>query len=112
MFLDLGETALWPLLSQQLLLEAAQATTVVWLSQHDPAAVVTALQGLAGARYFSQKDSLDALSASYRKSALTMLAWGVESKRVIILTALLTPLLIYLVFNQILLVQLPSGILI
>ena len=42
----------------------------------------------------------------------TMLAWGVESKRVIILTALLTPVLIYLVFNQVLLVQLPSGILI
>jgi predicted exporter len=73
---DLGETALWPLLSQQLLLETAQATTAIWLSQHDPAAVVTALQGLAGARYFSQKDSLDALSASYRVSALSMLAWG------------------------------------
>ena len=42
----------------------------------------------------------------------TMLAWGVTSKRAIILTAILTPILIYLVFNQILLVQLPSGILI
>jgi hypothetical protein len=42
----------------------------------------------------------------------TMLAWGVRSKRAIIMTALLTPLLIYLVFNQVLLVQLPGGILI
>ena len=42
----------------------------------------------------------------------TMLAWGVTSKRAIILTAIVTPILIYLVFNQILLVQLPSGILI
>lgn len=42
----------------------------------------------------------------------TMLSWGVRSKRAIILTAILTPVLIYLVFNQVLLVQLPSGILI
>lgn len=42
----------------------------------------------------------------------TMLAWGVRSKWAILLTAILTPILIYLVFNQILLVQLPSGILI
>lgn len=42
----------------------------------------------------------------------TMLAWGVRNKRVIIITAVLTPLMIYLIFNQILLVQLPTGILI
>ncbi len=42
----------------------------------------------------------------------TMLAWGVRSARVIILTALLTPIFIHFVFNKILLVQLPSGILI
>ena len=41
-----------------------------------------------------------------------MLSWGVRSKRAIILTAALTPVLIYLVFQKILLVQLPSGILI
>jgi hypothetical protein len=42
----------------------------------------------------------------------TMLSWGVRSKRAIILTALLTPILVYLVFKQVLLVQLPAGILI
>ncbi len=41
-----------------------------------------------------------------------MLAWGVRSKRAIILTAALTPVFIYLIFQKILLVQLPSGILI
>jgi len=41
-----------------------------------------------------------------------MLVWGVRSKRAIIISALVTPILIYLVFNQVLLVQLPSGILI
>ena len=42
----------------------------------------------------------------------TMLAWGVRSKKAIILTAILTPILIQIIFNQILLVQLPTGILI
>jgi predicted exporter len=74
---ELGDSAVWPLLSQQLLVEPAQAMTVIWLSRHDPSAVVSALQGIAGARYFSQKDSLDTLSANYRKRAVTMLAWGI-----------------------------------
>lgn len=43
---------------------------------------------------------------------VTMLSWGVRSKRAIILTAILTPVVVHLVFNQVLLVQLPSGILI
>ena len=42
----------------------------------------------------------------------TMLSWGVRSKRAIIFTAVLTPIVIYLIFNQVLLVQLPAGILI
>ena len=41
-----------------------------------------------------------------------MKVWGVQSKRPIILTAIITPILIYLIFNQVLLVQLPAGILI
>jgi putative tricarboxylic transport membrane protein len=41
-----------------------------------------------------------------------MLVWGVRSIRAMVLTALLTPVLIYLIFNKILLVQLPSGILV
>jgi len=41
-----------------------------------------------------------------------MLVWGVRSKRAIIINAVVTPILIYVIFNQVLLVQLPSGILI
>ncbi|MBW1695411.1 MAG: tripartite tricarboxylate transporter TctB family protein [Deltaproteobacteria bacterium] len=40
-----------------------------------------------------------------------MLTWGVQNVRTIVLNALITPLLIYLVFTKILLVQLPAGIL-
>jgi predicted exporter len=74
---DLGESALWPLLSQQLLVEPDQTTVAIWLTRHDPAAVAAALQGIEGARYFSQKDSLESLSANYRERAITLLAWGV-----------------------------------
>lgn len=41
-----------------------------------------------------------------------MLSWGVRSKKALILTAVLTPIFIYFVFNRVLLVQLPAGILI
>lgn len=40
-----------------------------------------------------------------------MLAWGVRSKLAIILNATLTPIMIHLIFNKLLLVQLPAGIL-
>jgi hypothetical protein len=40
-----------------------------------------------------------------------MLVWGVRKKLTIALTALITPILIHLIFNEVLLVQLPSGIL-
>lgn len=40
-----------------------------------------------------------------------MIVWGVRKKLTIALTALITPILIHLIFNEVLLVQLPSGIL-
>ncbi|RZW25459.1 MAG: tripartite tricarboxylate transporter TctB family protein, partial [Desulfobulbaceae bacterium] len=43
--------------------------------------------------------------------AAVMLIWGVRKKVTIVLTALITPVVIYLIFTKILLVQLPSGIL-
>lgn len=42
--------------------------------------------------------------------AAAMLTWGVRRKLTILLTAMLTPIMVYLVFTKILLVQLPSGI--
>ena len=41
-----------------------------------------------------------------------MLTWGVRKKLTILLNAVITPLLIYLIFTKILYVQLPAGILI
>ena len=41
-----------------------------------------------------------------------MTAWGVKNKLTILLNAVITPILIYLIFTMILEVQLPSGFLI
>ena len=41
-----------------------------------------------------------------------MLVWGVRKKVPIALTALITPIIVHLIFTEVLLVQLPSGILI
>jgi hypothetical protein len=41
----------------------------------------------------------------------TMLTWGVRNKMTIFLNAVLTPVLIYLIFTKVLMVQFPSGIL-
>jgi len=59
------------------------------------------------------------LGASYLGSLVSialfvvaiMWTWGVRNKLVILLNAILTPCLIYLVFTGVLMVQLPSGIL-
>jgi len=42
---------------------------------------------------------------------MVMLVWGVRNKLVILVNAIITPILIYLIFTKILYVQLPSGIL-
>jgi putative tricarboxylic transport membrane protein len=42
----------------------------------------------------------------------TMLVWGVRNKVSILLNAILTPIIIYVIFTKILWVQLPAGILI
>lgn len=59
------------------------------------------------------------LGASYLGSLVSialfviaiMWTWGVRNKLVILLNAILTPCFIYLVFTEVLTVQLPSGIL-
>jgi predicted exporter len=64
------------LLSTQLLRDAQRTTAVIWLGKHDPQALVEALQGIAEARYFSQKDTILQLARDYRDRAMTLLVWG------------------------------------
>ena len=65
------------ILSGQLLAGQKGVTLSLWLGEHDPARLIQGLKGLAGTRYFSQKDQLDHLAAQYRDRSLRMLVIGI-----------------------------------
>ena len=79
----------------------------------DPAALKRVLASMAAAFLFG-------LGVSYVGTLVTialfiagiMWTWGVKNKTVILLNAVITPVLIYLVFTLVLEVQLPRGFLI
>ena len=78
----------------------------------DPAAFRRVLLSMAAAVGFGFGASyLGTLVSSALFIVAVMLVWGVRSKPAIILNATLTPILVYLVFTKLLLVQLPAGIL-
>ncbi|WP_022949853.1 MMPL family transporter [Methylohalobius crimeensis] len=49
----------------------------LWLGPHEPAALAAALDDLAGVRYFSQRDQINALAERYRRRAVKALGVGV-----------------------------------
>jgi len=65
------------LLTTQLLQDTTGTTAVIWLGNHQPQALQDALQGIPGARYFSQKDNIRQLARDYRHRAQTLMAWGI-----------------------------------
>jgi predicted exporter len=64
------------ILSGQIVEQPDGVALVLWLGEHEPAAVAGALADLAGVRYFSQRDLLNGLAQDYRDRALTMLGYG------------------------------------
>ena len=73
---QLVTTPAWELLSRQLLQNRKSAVVVTWLGKHDIDAVKKAIQPVQGARYFSQKESLDTITQHYQQRAMRMLLWG------------------------------------
>lgn len=71
------ETPVRHVLSGQLLAGQQGAALALWLGDHDPAKLAEGLQGLAGTRYFSQRDQLNKLAGQYRDRSLQMLAIGI-----------------------------------
>lgn len=71
------ETPVRHVLSGQLLAGQQGVALALWLGDHDPAKLVAGLQGLAGTRYFSQRDQLNQLASQYRDRSLQMLAIGI-----------------------------------
>jgi predicted exporter len=76
---DLDASPAWPFVSRQLTVNPGRTFVAVWLGRHDPQALRSALQATPGARYFSQKDSIDRLAAEYRENARTMLLLGIAA---------------------------------
>lgn len=64
------------LLARQIMQQDGRAMVVTWLGKHDVNKLKQAVQGLPDTRYFSQRESIDALAAEYRHKSASMLAWG------------------------------------
>ena len=64
------------LLSRQMMRYDGKSIVVTWLGKHDVETLKEAIQAVPGARYFSQRDSIDALATSYRQKAAQMLVLG------------------------------------
>ena len=65
------------ILSGQMIKGQKGVALTLWLGGHDPQKLAEGLAGLAGTRYFSQKDQLDRLASLYRDRSLVMLALGI-----------------------------------
>lgn len=65
------------ILSGQMIEGQKGVALTLWLGEHDPQKLAEGLAGLAGTRYFSQKDQLDRLASLYRDRSLVMLALGI-----------------------------------
>ncbi len=65
------------ILSGQMLAGDNGVILSLWLGEHDPDKLSEGLAGLAGTRYFSQKDQLDHLAGKYRDRSLVMLGIGI-----------------------------------
>jgi predicted exporter len=72
----LRNSQVWPLISNQLLEVGNRFAVVVWLGRHDPKKVRAVAAELPQVRYFSQKESMTALTEQYRERAQTMLLLG------------------------------------
>jgi predicted exporter len=64
------------ILSGQIIEHPGGMALIIWLGDHDPAAVAKALEDLSGVRYFSHHDLLNGLARDYRDRSLVMLGWG------------------------------------
>ncbi|MEE9342403.1 MAG: MMPL family transporter [Gammaproteobacteria bacterium] len=87
-FLELNQvhnSPAWQLLSRQFMLLPEKTTIAIWLGEHNPQAIRSALENIPDVRYFSQKDSINQLATSYRHKAQTMLAAGIIAIFIILL---------------------------
>lgn len=73
---DLQSTGAGELLARQIVSTDTDTMVFTWLGKHDVDKLKQALAGIDGVEYFSQKDSVNLLSKTYRERASWMLLWG------------------------------------
>ncbi len=71
------QTPVKRLIDTQLLVTENQTLILIWIGQHQPEILRTALQTVSGAQYFSQRDVLNNMAAKYRDQAQLMLFAGI-----------------------------------
>ncbi len=63
-------------IDSQIIVQKKQVLLLIWLGKHQPGLVRTALSGLEGVRYFSQRDMLNRMAEDYQKQAVRLLSIG------------------------------------
>jgi len=71
------QTPVKRLIDTQLLVTEYQTLIIIWIGQHQPEILQTALQTVNGAQYFSQRDLLNNMAAKYRDQTQMMLFAGI-----------------------------------
>ena len=71
------QTPLKRLIDAQLLITDNQTLIMIWIGQHKPEILRAELEAIDGARYFSQRDLLNKMTAEYRGQAQLMLYVGI-----------------------------------
>ena len=69
----------WQLLSRQMIFDDQQVTLATWLGEHEVSQLKQALMSMQGVRYFSHKESIDALARDYRLKAQRLLFAGLAA---------------------------------
>ncbi|MEQ1636243.1 MAG: MMPL family transporter [Methylococcales bacterium] len=67
------------LLDNQIIIKPEQTLIIIWLTEHQPEALQSALADLPHVQYFSQRDLLNKLSVSYQKRSQLLLLLGLSA---------------------------------
>ncbi|MGR8933955.1 MAG: MMPL family transporter [Gammaproteobacteria bacterium] len=65
------------MVDNQVAMHAGQVLLTIWLGEHDAGALQTALSGIDGVRYFSQRDLLNRMTLQYTERASILAAAGI-----------------------------------
>lgn len=74
---QLLDTPIGKLIDSRIINGKQQSIVMIWLAEHQPAAVKAAMDNLENAQYFSQRDMLNNMTQDYTDRAKTLLSVGI-----------------------------------